>query len=250
VVEIVQPFTVTTVAEAPDPRGMLVELETDPPPAWTCTDEPPAELLLDRPPPAELVTELPVPAELVDPTELPAEDELIVPPPEAPVAVMLPSAFLLTVTVQVWPAAFLPCLVIVSASAAVPPAQATATASTMAVLCVMACLPKRERGGHEGRPERGCAYLVPAAEPPVPTVEEDVPPPADEPPVPTVEAEPVPEPVPAAEPPVPIVEDEVPLPAEEPPVPTVEAEPVPEPEPAAEPPAPTVDDESPPLRSL
>jgi hypothetical protein len=30
---MVQPLTVTTLAEAPEPAGMLVELETEPPPA-------------------------------------------------------------------------------------------------------------------------------------------------------------------------------------------------------------------------
>lgn len=63
---------------------------------------------------------------------------------------------------------------------------------------------------------------LPAAEPPVPTLELLVPPPADEPPVPSVEAEPEPLPVPADEPPVPTVELLVPPPADEPPVPTVE----------------------------
>jgi hypothetical protein len=32
---IVQPLTVTTLAEAPEEPGMLLELDTEPPPAWT-----------------------------------------------------------------------------------------------------------------------------------------------------------------------------------------------------------------------
>lgn len=85
----------------------------------------------------------------------------------------------------------------------------------------------------------------PAAEPPVPTLDELLPPPADEPPVPSVEAEPLPEPLPAAEPPVPTVEELVPPPADEPPVPSVDAEPDPLP-PAEDPPVPTVEELVPP----
>jgi hypothetical protein len=134
------------------PPGMLVELETEPLPAWMLTDEPPAVLLPDTPPPDEL-TELPDPAELLAP-EPPLDDELMVEPPEAPAAVMLPSALRLTVTVQVWPAAFLPCFVMVSAWAEVPAptaAAATALTSTKSVVVFMAPLPK-ESGRPRGRP--------------------------------------------------------------------------------------------------
>ena len=69
---IVQPLTVTVPAEAdtPEPPPVVVELDTDPLPARTFTDEPPADELLDT---------------------LPALEELD-PPPELPLAVMLPSA--------------------------------------------------------------------------------------------------------------------------------------------------------------
>jgi len=110
---MVQPFTVMVLADELEPPGMLVELETEPFPAWTLTEEPPAVLLPDRPP-AEEWTELPEPAELLA-AEPPLDDELMVELPEEPAAVMLPSGFLLTVTVQVWPEAFFPCLVMVSA---------------------------------------------------------------------------------------------------------------------------------------
>ena len=110
-----QPFTVMVLAEELEPPGMLLELETEPLPAWMFTEEPPAVLLPDTPPPEEW-TELPDPAELLllDP-EPPLDAELMVELPDAPAAVMLPSGFFVTVTVQVWPAAFLPCLVVVSA---------------------------------------------------------------------------------------------------------------------------------------
>jgi hypothetical protein len=63
-------------------------------------------------------------------------------PPEAPAVVMLPSALRFTVTVQVWPAALVPCLVIVSACALawVKLAAATALTSTNNVVAFMARL--------------------------------------------------------------------------------------------------------------
>jgi hypothetical protein len=95
---MVQPFTVITLAEAEAP-GLLVviELETEPPPAWTWTDEPPAEELLERPPDEELLDAAPAP------------------PPENPRAVMLPSACFSTVTLQVCPNTLFPSFVMVSA---------------------------------------------------------------------------------------------------------------------------------------
>jgi hypothetical protein len=51
-------------------------------------------------------------------------------PPDEPAVVMLPSALRLTVTVQVWPPAFVPCLVMVSACAELPLIAAAATALT------------------------------------------------------------------------------------------------------------------------
>ena len=118
---MVQPLTVIVLADEevvdPEEPGIVVELETEPPPAWTWTELPPAELELETPPPPE---ELPAPLAVV----------------------MLPSAFRLTVTVQVWPAALVPCLVIVSACALawVKLAAATALTSTNNVVAFMARL--------------------------------------------------------------------------------------------------------------
>jgi hypothetical protein len=93
-VEIVQPFTVMVLAEV-DPGPPLVddELDTLPPPAWTFTEVPPAELLLDSDP-ALLV--LPV-----------VDDE--------PTAVILPSPCFSTVTLHVSPDGVLPVFTMVSA---------------------------------------------------------------------------------------------------------------------------------------
>jgi len=90
---MVQPLTVTVAElEAPGPP-VLLELETEPPPACTCTDEPPADELLDT-----LLA-----------LEPPVDDE-------APAAVMLPSACRSTVTLQLCPSAVRPAFVIVAAS--------------------------------------------------------------------------------------------------------------------------------------
>jgi hypothetical protein len=147
---------VTVLADELEPPGMVVELETEPFPAWTFTEEPPAVVLLDRPP-ADEPTELPPPAELLA-REFPADEELMVEPPDAPAAVMLPSGFLFTVTVQVCPEAFLPCLVMVSACADAPARQVATATSTKAVLCAMACLPNEK--GAAARPPRALPRLV------------------------------------------------------------------------------------------
>jgi hypothetical protein len=85
----VQPLTVMVLALAePGPPAVDEELDTLPPPACTCTDDPPAELELESEPLDE-----------VDP---------VVPDPEAPAALMLPSACFTTVTLQVSPDAVLP----------------------------------------------------------------------------------------------------------------------------------------------
>ena len=79
-----QPLTVTVLALVePGPPDVDDELDTLPPPAWTCTDDPPAELELDKDP-----------ADEVDP---------VVPEPDEPSAVMLPSGCFSTVTLQVSP---------------------------------------------------------------------------------------------------------------------------------------------------
>lgn len=95
-VEIVQPLTVMVLALAePGPPAVDDELETLPPPACTCTDDPPAELELESEPLDE-----------VDP---------VVPEPDEPSAVMLPSACFSTVTLQVSPDAVLPVFSMVAA---------------------------------------------------------------------------------------------------------------------------------------
>jgi len=147
---------VTVLADALEPPGMVVELDTEPFPAWTFTEEPPAVVLLDRPPADEL-TEEPEPAELLA-REFPEDEELMVEPPDAPAAVMLPSGFLFTVTVQVCPEAFLPCFVIVSACADAPVRQVATATITKAVLCAMACLPNEK--GAAARPPRALSRLV------------------------------------------------------------------------------------------
>lgn len=91
-----QPLTVTVLALVePGPPAVDDELETLPPPACTCTDEPPAELELDSEPLDE-----------VDP---------VVPEPDEPSAVMLPSACFSTVTLQVSPEAVFPVFSMVAA---------------------------------------------------------------------------------------------------------------------------------------
>ncbi|UPJ59280.1 hypothetical protein [Bradyrhizobium sp. 192] len=84
-----QPLTVMVLALVePGPPAVEDELDTLPPPACTCTDDPPAEL--------ELESE---PLEAVEPVVL---------EPDEPTAVMLPSACFSTVTLQVSPDAVLP----------------------------------------------------------------------------------------------------------------------------------------------
>jgi hypothetical protein len=82
----------------PGPPAVEDELETWPPPAWTFTDDPPAELELDS-----------------DPLEA---AEPVVPERDEPSAVMLPSGCFSTVTRQVSPDAVLPVFSVVSANAA------------------------------------------------------------------------------------------------------------------------------------
>ncbi|MDR6663306.1 hypothetical protein [Tardiphaga robiniae] len=95
-VEMVQPFTVTVLeVVAPGPPDVDDELDTLPPPAWTFTDEPPAELLLESEPVLPVV-----------------EDD--------PAAVMLPSACFSTETLQVSPEEVFPVLMIVSPNADPP----------------------------------------------------------------------------------------------------------------------------------
>ena len=84
-----QPLTVMVLALVePGPPAVDEELDTLPPPACTCTDDPPAELELESEPLDEVAP--------------------VVPDPEAPAALMLPSACFTTVTLQVSPDAVLP----------------------------------------------------------------------------------------------------------------------------------------------
>jgi hypothetical protein len=95
-VDMVQPFTVTVLeVAAPGPPDVDDELDTLPPPAWTFTDDPPAELLLESEPVLPVV-----------------EDD--------PAAVMLPSACFSTETLQVSPEEVFPVLMIVSPNADPP----------------------------------------------------------------------------------------------------------------------------------
>jgi hypothetical protein len=109
-VEIVQPLTVTVLALVePGPPAVEDELDTLPPPAWMCTEDPPAELELDR-----------EPLDAVEP---------VVPEPDDPSAVMLPSGCFSTVTRQVSPDAVLPVFSVVSAIA--PPIKVNAAIATI-----------------------------------------------------------------------------------------------------------------------
>jgi hypothetical protein len=219
----------------PGPPAVDDELDTLPPPACTLTEDPPAELELDSEPLDE-----------VDP---------VVPEPDEPSAVMLPSACFSTVTLQVSPEAVLPVFSVVAARAALF-TKANAAIATID-LFMRVLLQHRRRSGIAAAPgsrHQSLSFFIsslwwplpfsipmslewPAEEPAAPTVEPLLPSPADEPPVPSVDAELEPEP--AAEPPVPTLDELLPPPADEPPVPSVEAEPLPEPLPAAEPPVPT-----------
>ncbi|MDA9499924.1 hypothetical protein XI05_21135 [Bradyrhizobium sp. CCBAU 11357] len=91
-------MTVTVLALVePGPPAVDEELETWPPPACTWTDDPPAELELDS-----------EPLDAVEPV-------VPEPEPDAPTAVILPSACFSTVTLQVSPDAVLPVFSMVAA---------------------------------------------------------------------------------------------------------------------------------------
>ena len=113
-----QPLTVMVLAlVVPGPPAVDEELETLPPPACTCTDDPPAELELDN-----------EPLDAVDP---------VVPEPDAPTALMLPSACFSTVTLQVSPDDVLPVFSMVAAWAA-PAIKANAAIAVIDLfMCVL-----------------------------------------------------------------------------------------------------------------
>jgi hypothetical protein len=113
VVEIVQPFTVMVLADTDPGPPVVIELDTEPPPACTCTPVEPAELLLEM---------LPAPLLL---------------PAEAPAALILPSACFSTLTVQLSPDAVLPDFTMVSALEAAPSAAVIAKAAVIVHARVM-----------------------------------------------------------------------------------------------------------------
>src|SRR4051794_32088791 len=113
-VEMVQPFTVVVLADTDPGPPVVVELDTEPPPACTCTPVEPAELLLEM---------LPAP--------------LLLLPDEAPAALMLPSACFSTRTVQLSPDAVLPVLTMVSAYEAALSAPVSARAAVIVHARVM-----------------------------------------------------------------------------------------------------------------
>jgi len=122
---MVQPFTVMVLADTDPGPPVVVELDTEPPPACTCTPVLPAELLLEM---------LPAPLLL---------------PAAAPAALMLPSACFSTETVHRSPDEFLPVLTIVSAFAVAPIAAVSAIAAVIVHARVMCCSSrlKKKNGG-------------------------------------------------------------------------------------------------------
>ena len=126
-----QPLTVMVLAlVVPGPPAVDEELETLPPPACTCTDDPPAELELDN-----------EPLDAVDP---------VVPEPDAPTALMLPSACFSTVTLQVSPDDVLPVFSMVAAWAA-PAIKPNAAIATID-LFMRILLQQRRRSGIAAAP--------------------------------------------------------------------------------------------------
>jgi hypothetical protein len=134
----VQPFTVMVLADTdPGPPVVDDELDTEPPPACTCTPVPPAELLLET-----------VPA--------------LLPPADAPAALMLPSACFSTETVQLSPDEVLPFLMIVSAFDAAPSAAVSANAAVIVHARVMSNssrVKQNERGRLLPSPARSILVL-------------------------------------------------------------------------------------------
>jgi len=127
-VEIVHPFTVMVLADTdPGPPVVDDELDTDPPPACTCTPVPPAELLL-----------VIVPALLL--------------PADAPAALMLPSACFSTETVQLSPDEVLPFLTIVSAFEVALSSALSANATVIFDARVMCNSSRKEVGDGGCRP--------------------------------------------------------------------------------------------------
>jgi hypothetical protein len=128
---MVQPFTVMVLADADPGPPVVVELDTEPPPACTCTPVMPAELLLAT-----------VPALL-----LPADD---------PAALMLPSACFSTETVHRSPDEVLPVLTIVSAFAVAPSAADSAIAAVIVHARVMWCSSRvKQKNGERRMPFPG-----------------------------------------------------------------------------------------------
>src|SRR3954471_12139065 len=128
------------LAETDPGPPVVVELDTEPPPACTCTPVVPAELLLEM---------LPAPLLL---------------PAAAPAALMLPSACFSTETVHRSPDEVLPVLTIVSALAVTPIAALSATAAVSVHARVMWCSSqgeKEERGTTVCRPPQRSMLVLP-----------------------------------------------------------------------------------------
>src|SRR4051794_1608558 len=136
---MVQPFTVMVLADTDPGPPVVVELDTEPPPACTCTPVLPAELLLEM---------LPAPLLL---------------PADAPAALMLPSACFSTETVQLSPEAVLPFFTTVSAFEAAPRAAVTATVAAIVharVICNSSRLKRRTGDGGRRPPAASMLVLV------------------------------------------------------------------------------------------
>ena len=127
---MVQPFTVMVLADTDPGPPVVVELDTEPPPACTCTPVLPAELLLEM---------LPAPLLL---------------PAAAPAALMLQSACFSTETVHRSPDDVLPVLTIVSACA-VPPIAALSAIAAVNVHARVIVTPR------VWKEERGTAVAIP-----------------------------------------------------------------------------------------
>jgi hypothetical protein len=135
---MVQPFTVMVLAETDPGPPVVIELDTEPPPACTCTPVEPAELLLET---------LPAPLLL---------------PAEAPAALILPSACFSTETVHRSPDAVFPVLTIVSEFAVAPIAavSANAVATVHARVMFNSSRLKRRTGDGGCRPPDRSSILV------------------------------------------------------------------------------------------
>lgn len=133
---MVQPFTVMVLADTDPGPPVVVELDTEPPPACTCTPVLPAELLLEM---------LPAPLLL---------------PAAAPAALTLPSACFSTETVHRSPDEVLPVLTIVSAFAVAPIAAVSAITAVVVHARVMCCSSRLKKNGGRRVPSPGKSSML------------------------------------------------------------------------------------------